>query len=160
MYSVANVDMVVSREQAIVAAREQAIVAAGPVSLEFPSDQPIIAQLRTSTRDGGLILYPYWFVELPLIYPADLSMYAWQLCIWADTGELASSYPVGAYGAVSSAGVVDGSSSLQNVPSDTNMSPGDENTGLSSQSKNLLTIAAIIIAIAIVGLIAVVFKKR
>ncbi|MCL2643594.1 MAG: hypothetical protein FWD52_08845 [Candidatus Bathyarchaeota archaeon] len=123
------------------------------MGLEFPSDRPIIAELRTSPNMGGLVLYPYWFVELPLVYSPDLSMYAWQLSIWADTGEIASSHPVGGYGAVPD--VADGSSNLQRTPSDTNLAQSEHN-------KNLLSITTIIIAMTIIiGLIAIaVFKKR
>ena len=147
VYSVADVALKVTREQAIGVAREQAISAAGSVSLEFPSEDRIVAELRVASRDG-LVLYPYWFVELPLIYSPDSGVNAWQLSIWADTGEIVSSHPTGGYGVVS-----DGSDSS------TFNGSLDVNTSTLQSNKYLLPLAALIIAIVLISLIAV-FKKR
>jgi hypothetical protein len=146
LYSVGSEEVNVSREQAIAIAREQAIEAAESVTLEFPSDIPVVAELRMANRDNSMLLYPYWFVELPLVYPADLSFYAWQLSIWADTGKIAYSHPVGGYGVI-----------LDDINDTTNSS-----TASSSQNRDALLIAGIIATIAIASLTtaAVVLKKR
>ncbi|MGD6809948.1 MAG: hypothetical protein ACQCN3_09650 [Candidatus Bathyarchaeia archaeon] len=143
LYSVGSEDLKISKEQAIAIAREQAIDAAGSVTLEFPPDRAVTVELRTSIRDNATVLYPYWFVEVPLVYSGDLSMYGWQLSIWADTGEIASSNPVGGYGT---------------MPDDTNNSSNNPTTPADT---NLFLIIGIIAVIITVSLITVaVLKKR
>jgi len=142
-YVVGSDAMNVSREQAIAIAREQAIKAAGSVVLEFPSDRPVIAELSLEVRvKDDFMLYPFWFVELPLVYPLDSSIYGWQVGIWADTGEMAYSHPVGGYGAISD--------------------PNDQsnNSTASLQNNNKLLIAGIITTVAIISIIAVAAHKK
>jgi hypothetical protein len=144
LYVVGSEEVNVSREQAIAIAREEAVIAAESVTLVFPSDRPIIAEFSLEVRDD-FKLCPFWFVEIPLDYSSNLSVYGWQVGIWADTGELMYCHPVGRYGDMSG---------LNELP------PSDTNT-MSSQSNDKLLIAGIITTVAIVSLIAfVVLKKR
>lgn len=52
-------------------------------------------ELLTKSRDRPLVLFPYWMVTLPLaeLYPGFVSMIVVEL--WADTGQLATVYPLG-----------------------------------------------------------------
>jgi hypothetical protein len=140
-YSVGSEVVKVSREQAIAFAREHAVVAAESVPLEFPSDRPVIAEMSMEVRiKDDFMLYPFWFVEIPIVYSADPSMYGWQLGIWADTGEIIFSHPVGGYGVM----------------------PDTNNPVAPSQNNDKLLIAGIITTVTIVSLIAavLVLKKR
>jgi hypothetical protein len=139
LYSVSGADVKVSREQAIAIAREQAIVAAESAPLEFPSDRPVIAELHMISRGETFMLYPFWFVEVPLVYSSDLTINAWQTGVWADTGEIEYGHPVGGYGVM----------------------PDTNNPESPSPNHDKLLIAGITTTVAIVSLIAfVVLKKR
>jgi hypothetical protein len=139
LYPVGSEVIKVSKEQAIATAREQATVAAESVTLEFPSDRPVIAVLYLEVREN-FMLYPFWFVEIPIVYAPDLSIYGWQTGIWADTGEIIFSHPVGGYGVM----------------------PDTNSPAAPSQNNDKLLIAGIITTVAIVSLIAavLVLKKR
>lgn len=149
LYVVGSENVKVSREQAIAMAREQAIAAAESGSLEFPSDRVVVAELSLEVRDD-FKLYPFWFVELPLVYAPDLSIYGWQLGVWADTGEVLYGHPVGGYGVMPDA----------NNPANSPAPSSDTNATSSLRSVHLLIIAGIAVTITIVGLIAVMRKKR
>jgi hypothetical protein len=138
LYPIGSEEMKVSGEQAIEMAREHAIAAAESVSLEFPSDREVIAELSFEVRDD-FMLYPFWFVEIPIVYPLDESVYGWQEGIWADTGEMLYGHPVGGYGVMPDA----------SVPSSTQ-----------STETSWLLVIGIISTIAIVGLIAIVARKK
>jgi competence protein ComGC len=142
-YTVGSEKVNVSKEQAIAIAREEAIVAAESVTLGFPSDRPIIAELSLEVR-GDSMLYPFWFVEIPIDYPPNLSICGWQVGIWADTNEIEYSHPVGRYG-----GIPD----INDMANISTASP---------QNRDIIVIAGIIATIAIVSLTttAVVLKKR
>jgi len=142
LYSIGSEEVKVSREQAIAIAREQAVEAAEGVVLEFPSDRAVIARLSLEVRDN-FMLYPFWFVEIPLVYSPDLSIYGWQEGIWADTGEILYGHPVGGYGVMPD-------------PSD------PANNATSQNTVNPFLIVGILATVAIIGLIAVivVLKKR
>jgi len=141
LYVVGSEEVNVSREQAIAIAREKAIEAAGSVTLEFPSDRPVIAELSLEVRDD-FMLYPFWFVEIPIDYPPNLSIYGWQVGIWADTGELMYSHPVGRYG------IMPDTNDLANNPL------------VPSQNKDKLLITGIITTVAIVSLITAVLVLK
>ena len=156
LYFIDDGDMIITREQAIVIAWEQASGAAGLAGIDFPSDRPVITELRMGTRGDGLVLYPYWFVEAPLVLSSDLSFNAWQLSIWADTGEVISSHPTaGGYGAVVDGGGSDfsGASLDGNVPSSATR---DVNFG----NNFLLFVAVVIVIMVIVSVIIIILKKR
>jgi hypothetical protein len=139
LYPIGSETVKVSREQAIAMAREHAIAAAESVSLEFPSDRVVIAELSLEVRDD-FALYPFWFVEIPLVYPLDESIYGWQEGIWADTGEVLYGHPVGGYGVMPE---ISDPSSTQNTV-----------------TPLLLYIAGIIATVAVVGLITIVVLKK
>ena len=147
LYAVGSETVQVSRDQAIAMARDQAVAAAESVSLEFPSDRAVVAELHLEIREN-FMLYPFWFVELPLVYPADLSIYGWQLGVWADTGKIAYSHPVGGYGVMSDI----------NSPSNSSTTPSDNIPSL--QGTRLFIIAGVVATISIIGLIAIIRKKR
>ncbi|MDR2708237.1 MAG: hypothetical protein LBB87_05800 [Nitrososphaerota archaeon] len=145
LYTVGSEDVNVSKEQAIAIAREEVIAAAESVVLGFPSDRSVVAELSLEVRDD-FMLYPFWFVEIPIDYPPNLSIYGWQVGIWADTGELLYSHPVGGYGVI------------PDIDDDTT-----SNSTSPPQNRDNLLIAGIIATIAIVSLSAaavIVFKKR
>ena len=161
LYTVGSAKVNVSREQAISIAYEQANSAAGSASIDFPSNRPVFAELRMAVRGDGLELYPYWFVEVPLVYSVDLSFNAWQLTIWADTGEIASSHPTGGYGSASDMDSGSSVSSGLSESSDANVFLSDADALTSQFYKRLFFSVVVIIAvIAIIGLIMAVHKKR
>ncbi|MEM3000413.1 MAG: hypothetical protein QXX34_07820 [Candidatus Bathyarchaeia archaeon] len=87
------------------------------------------------------VLYPFWFVELPLNYP-NSTITGWQVGIWADTGEIAYSHPTGILGT---------QPDIENTAETLNI----ENAQLS----HYIIIATVTIAIATVT-VMVIFKKR
>jgi len=150
LYTINNDELKITKDQAIKIAQEEAINAAGSASVEFHSNYPVRAELRMGTRGEGLELYPYWFVELPLVYSGDLSINAWQLSIWADTGTIISSHPTGGYGTI-----------LDNSNSNTPTTSSNINTPTPQSNKNLLlaiVTVAVIVVISLASIIA--FKKR
>ncbi|MCL1969899.1 MAG: hypothetical protein FWF66_00265 [Candidatus Bathyarchaeota archaeon] len=142
LYSVGSADVKITKEQAVNMAREHAINSTSE-SLTFPSDRSIVTELYMVTRGEDFVLYPFWFVEVPLVYPIDVSIYGWQEGIWADTGEIQYGHPVGGYG-------------VMPEPSD------PSNNATSQNAVNPFLVAGIIATVAIVGLIATiaVLKKR
>jgi hypothetical protein len=96
LHSVANVDVNVSREQAIVIAQEATINAVGSVYLPFPSDRPAIAELSMGRvdRSYNFLFYPCWSVTVYLANPSDPWLGGWHVWLRADTGEIISMGPI------------------------------------------------------------------
>ncbi|MCL2642283.1 MAG: hypothetical protein FWD52_02030 [Candidatus Bathyarchaeota archaeon] len=151
VYSVGSEVLKVSKEQAIDMAKKHATSSTSE-SLKFPSDRPVVAELHLAVRGEDFVLYPFWFVEVPLVYPLDSSIYGWQEGIWADTGEILYGHPVGGYGVdINNNADVDGSE----------LSSG---AGLISSQRtiNPTHIVAVIavVLLVVIGLSVVVLKKR
>ena len=100
LYKIGSQNVTISREQAINMALEQGNNA---TSNELKlRNESIRADLRLLAEEP-FVLYPFWFVELPLASPQTSSAgnylfgnYAfteWQVGIWADTGMIEYSHP-------------------------------------------------------------------
>jgi hypothetical protein len=99
LYRIGNQDINVSREQAINTAIEQGNNATtNGLKLR---NQDIRADLSLRQREP-FVLYPFWFVDLPLGSPSTDSsneptfvhtFTEWQVGIWADTGTIVYSHP-------------------------------------------------------------------
>lgn len=97
-YRIGSQSINISRDQAINMAIEQGNNATNGLTL---SNQPIRADLHLVTREP-FVLYPLWFVDLPLASPPHASTSGQsfvhsftelQVSIWADTGEIENSHP-------------------------------------------------------------------
>jgi len=153
IFTIGNENIKITREQAIEIARADASKSSSN-PLNFTSARSITANLHMVVREK-LTLYPFWFVELPLDYP-NSTVTGWQVGIWADTGEIAYSHPTGILGSmpnISNQPPNQMSDNPTTPPASTNAAQNDENL-------NIPLITAIVITIAILGLVAVVLKKR
>ncbi|MEM3378896.1 MAG: hypothetical protein QW674_08160 [Candidatus Bathyarchaeia archaeon] len=94
LFKIGSENIKISREEAIIIAQKEANKAA-TTELNF-GNRSIRADLYMLSRNP-FVLYPFWFVELPLNYP-NSTITGWQVGIWADTGEIAYSHPTGILG--------------------------------------------------------------
>jgi len=96
LHSVANVEVNVSREQAVAIAQEATINAVGSEYLPFPSDRPAIAELSMGRIDRSFdfLWYPCWSVTVYLANPSDPWLGGWHVWLRADTGEIISTGPI------------------------------------------------------------------
>jgi hypothetical protein len=151
-FKVGEDSLKMSREEAINIAKEQANKEA-KTTLKI-ADQPIRADLHLATREP-FVLYPYWFIELPLNYSGS-TVTGWQVGIWADTGEIGINHPTGILG--SPPGSADSATTPPVTPTETlpDMQTQTENY----ENPQLLpyvaaAIASIMVAIVLVMAIAV-----
>ena len=151
-YSLATDKVTLNRDQAIQIARQNANNATTAV-LNY-RNEPVKANLHYISREDHFKAYPFWFVELPLNYP-NSTITAWQVGIWADTGEIAYGHPTGVLGSTSMPdnqqqtpnSVPSQATSPQStsIPSDQN----NDNTQLTTYAIAAISIAVISTAIAI-----------
>jgi hypothetical protein len=138
-FSIGSEKPTLSREKAISLAMEQAEIAANS-SLSL-RNETIRIDLHMSPREP-FVLYPFWFVEIPLYYP-NSTINGWQVGIWADTGEIEYSHPTGIMGT---------------VPDTVNLSTDTTPTNIATQAPQNSPNTAIIIAIIAVLIISVILS--
>lgn len=161
LYSTGSEKINIQQEEAINIARELANNAS-TAKLNY-ADRSITANLRMLPREP-FVLYPFWFVELPLDYP-NSTFIGWQVGIWADTREIAYSHPVAVLGSPPNTDPtnIDYPSITPTPPanigptSDTQAQP--ENSQTQPFNTYLAVAAGAIIAIVVIAT-AVVLKKR
>ena len=150
IFTVGNENIKVTREQAIEIARTDASNSSSN-PLNFTSIRPVTASLHMVVREKQTI-YPFWFVELPLDY-ANSTINGWQEGVWADTGEIAFGHPTGMLGSMP-----DLNNQLSN--SQTTQPPASSDATQNDENNYIPIIAAVSATILVLGLVAIVLKKR
>jgi hypothetical protein len=100
LYKIGSENVTISREQAINIALEQGNIA---TSNELKlRNESVTADLRLLAKEP-FVLYPFWFVDLPLAstqsssasnyLPGNYAFTEWEVGIWADTGMIEYSHP-------------------------------------------------------------------
>ncbi|MCW4033789.1 MAG: hypothetical protein NWF03_00320 [Candidatus Bathyarchaeota archaeon] len=108
LYEIGSETVTVQENDAITIAKQQANNATNS-KLSFGDS--ITTDFRLLPREPFTV-YPFWFIEIPLNYP-NSTITAWQLGIWADTGEIEYSHPTGTHGTIPTQ---DDSSAAQTEP--------------------------------------------
>jgi hypothetical protein len=144
VYSIGSSEVEISEAQAIQIAIERVRVFSYVQDGETVSDFTILDSLviaNVSLWNRGNTLYPFWSIKLPLDkeYPGGVT--AFQVGIWADTGEVSYFTPIGYYGDL-----------------DASESPPPESSA--TLPTGVILYASAVVATIVISVVALALKKR